>query len=73
MSTLNKFIIRYCKMPTNYNDPRNAIVEAEDAEMARKLVLDKLGEGNGVENYVVDVAKPHEPPKSAGKVLTLNG
>jgi hypothetical protein len=67
-----KYAITYCRIPTNYNDKAVAVVEAESPDDALELLRHKLGDHSGVHNYVI--GEPHEyvPPKSAGRIITLN-
>jgi len=66
-----KWMVRYTRIPTNYNDAKNALVEAETADLARQLVQHQLGDFNGVHNYSVETPRPYEPPPD-GKIITLN-
>jgi hypothetical protein len=68
---LLRWQIRYVAIPTAHHRSQNAIIEAETAEDARALLLDALGEGNGVTNYVVQPAVPYAPPAVRGRIVTL--
>lgn len=69
---LKIWVVPYTRMPTNYHDTFRARVEAEDAKAARALVRDALGDnGPGLSNYVIGEPVLYEPPKSAGRVISL--
>lgn len=71
---MTKWQIKYQKKPTNYNDSRNAVVEAETAELATALLLQSLGEGNGVSNYILSKPVEYvEIPQAKGRVISLGG
>ncbi|MBT8453004.1 MAG: hypothetical protein KJO40_13630 [Deltaproteobacteria bacterium] len=66
------WIVPYTRIPTNYHDTHRAKVEAEDADAARELVRDALGDnGPGLCNYVINKPERYCPPKSAGRIVSL--
>ena len=69
---MNRYTVRYHRIPTNYNDPANAVVEAESSSIAREIVRQQLGEGNGVRNYVIHEAEPYVPVETEGRIIIMN-
>jgi hypothetical protein len=68
---MQTWIIRYAKCPTNYNEWRNAIVEAETSDVAYQTLRIALGDINGLHNYSLQDVKAYTPPVSPGKVIRL--
>ena len=68
---MKTYQVRYTRIPTNFHDSQNAVIEAETPEDARALLQRKLGEGNGVHNYVIDAPVEHDPPPIAGRIVSL--
>jgi hypothetical protein len=49
-------------------------VDAETPELARDLVAEQLGDRqNKMQNFVITLGVPHEPPASKGKILSMTG
>ncbi len=69
---MTKYAITYWQKPTHYNRPRIAVVEAESAELALELLKHNLGDHSGVQNYKYSEPTEYVPPKSAGRIVTLN-
>jgi hypothetical protein len=69
---MTKYAIRYARIPTNYNDTRVALVEAETPEIAKQLLAHQLGDHSGVRNYVIGDPEVYQPVESKGRVLLLN-
>lgn len=69
---MKKFVIRYTRIPTNYNTPHNALVEAETPELASQLLHHRLGDFNGVREHVYGEPVEYVPPPSAGRVLSYD-
>jgi hypothetical protein len=72
---MKKYSVVYCRIPTNFNDDRHAIVEAETPEDARKLVKHQLGDDipGKLGNYDIHEAKEYKEPAINGKIITMQG
>jgi hypothetical protein len=66
---MKRYAIRYVRIPTNYNTPRAAVVEAESPEIVLELLKHKLGDHSGVNNHVYGEPAEYVPPASKGHVL----
>lgn len=69
---MKQYAIKYTRIPTNYNDSHVAIIEAEDPDLALELLRHSLGDHTGVHNHVYGHPAEYVPPKSQGKIITLN-
>jgi hypothetical protein len=69
---MTRYAIRYTRIPTHYNDPRVAVVEAESPQDALELLQHRLGDHSGVRNHVYADPKEYLPPASKGRIVTLN-
>ena len=58
---MNKYIVTYTAIPTNYSRPVSVVVEAEDEKAARAIVKDNLRDLADFSNYVYTVG-PYTPP-----------
>ena len=71
---LRRFVVCYTRIPTNFNPTQRALVDAETPELARDLVAEQLGDRqNKMQNFVITLGVPHEPPASKGKILSMTG
>jgi hypothetical protein len=71
---LQRFVVCYTRIPTNFNPTHRALVDAETAELARALIVEQLGDHqNTLPNYVVDLGVPYMPVVSAGKIHSMTG
>jgi hypothetical protein len=67
---LSRWTVLYTRCPTNYNDQQRMIVDAEDADAARELVNERLGDrGKQISTYYIESVKPYKPVASAGHVV----
>jgi hypothetical protein len=66
-----KWIIEYCLCPTNHNRTRYAIIQAKDAETARKLLKRELRDFGTISPYAFEAAKEYKPEPLEGRVDTL--
>jgi hypothetical protein len=69
---MKRYAIKYTRIPTNYNDSRVAVVEAESPEDALELLKHRLGDHSGVRNHVYADHKEYQPPVSKGRIVTLD-
>jgi hypothetical protein len=69
---MKKFVVRYVRIPTNFNPDMRVIVEANSPEDAAAIVRDHVGDnGPGLCNYVIDNGVPYTPPPAGRIVGTL--
>lgn len=67
---LKKFTVCYTRIPTSYNDQKRMVVEAENADAARELVQERLGDrGKTFHTYHIEKVKPYEPVASHGRIV----
>jgi hypothetical protein len=69
---MKRYAIKYTRIPTNYNDSRVAVVEAESPLDASELLQHRLGDHSGVRNHVYADPKEYLPPASKGRIVTLD-
>ena len=69
---MTKWIIEYCLTPTNHNPTRYAIIQAPDAETARKLLKRELKDfSKVVSRYAYEKAEEYKPEPLQGRVDSL--
>lgn len=69
---MKKWLIEYCLCPTNHNTTRFAIIQAKDAETARKLLKRELRDfAKVVSPYAYETAVEYKPEPLEGRVDSL--
>lgn len=68
------YSVVYTRIPTNYNSDEVAMVEANSAEEARRLVVRKLGDDRrGLSAYVVKCGTEYKPEPIDGRIISMGG
>jgi len=71
---MRQYLVRYTRIPTNYNPQESMLVEAESPEDARELVRRELGEDRReLAKYFVEKAQPYNPRAIKGKIINSGG
>lgn len=70
---MKTWIVRYTKIPTNYNEEQTALVEAKTDTDATRLVGRQLGEHlRSLRAYAITVVEYEEPEPIEGEILTMH-
>jgi hypothetical protein len=71
-SGMKTWEVQYCRIPTNYNTPRLAVVEAATKDDAMAIVHEAFNGGYALNPFDVQNAwEKVETPKPVGKILSL--
>jgi hypothetical protein len=67
---LQKWVVLYTRIPTNYNPQQKLVVEAATEADAREIVREHIGDrGKQLSTYAIEDTKPYEPLAVAGRVV----
>jgi len=70
MPALQKWVVLYTRIPTNYNPQQKLVVEAATEADAREIVREHIGDrGKQLSTYAIEDTKPYEPLAVAGRVI----
>lgn len=70
---MEKWLVSYTRVPTNFNDEQVALVEAKTETDAERLVSRRLGEHlTRLTGYVITARAYEEPEPVEGQIKTMN-
>jgi len=69
---MKRYQIGYTRIPTNYNQTRTALIDANSPEDARELLIQKLDEtASGSCQFDIEKAYEYKRPKVEGTVVSI--